>query len=211
MRPKLLDLFCGAGGAAMGYYRAGFDVIGIDIKRQPRYPFPFIQGDALNPPVNLSKFDAIHASPPCQKYSAATRHLANDSPRLIEPLRILLKSVAKPYVIENVLGAPLKNPLMLCGLALGLAVKRHRFFESNLLLFSLLCPQGHPGNWFVIFGHEVRDRRHGHAPGRKNKLSQGRKAMEIDWMSRGELSEAIPPAYTEFIGKQLLEQLKCAP
>lgn len=206
-RPLLLDLFCGAGGAAMGYYRAGFDVVGIDIKRQPRYPFPFIQGDALNPPVDLTKFDAIHASPPCQKYSAATKHLAKMSPKLIEPMRALLKGSGKPYVMENVPGAPLKWPMMICGLALGLKVKRHRLFESGHLMLSLLCPQSHPGNWFVVFGHEVRDRRHGHAAGRKNKLAEGREAMGIDWMTRGELSEAIPPAYTEFIGKQLIQQL----
>lgn len=205
-RPRLLDLFCGAGGAAMGYYRAGFEVVGVDIKPQPRFPFEFHQGDALEYP--LEGFDVVHASPPCQKYSAATRHLANDSPLLIEPIRDRLVDAEVLYVIENTPGAPLIFPITLCGLSLGVNVKRHRLFESNLHLQAPPCVPGHPGDWFVIFGHEVRSRRHGHAAGRKNNLEVGRKAMGIDWMTRGELSEAIPPAYTEYIGRQLLMEVR---
>lgn len=189
----------------MGYHRAGFEVVGVDISPQPRYPFEFHQGDALEYP--LGGFDVIHASPPCQKYSAATRHLANDSPLLIEPIRCRLIARGTAYVIENVPGALLLNPITLCGLALGLNVKRHRLFESTVLLKAPPCPPGHPGNWYVIFGHEVRSRRHGHAAGRQNNLGVGRKAMGIDWMTRGELSEAIPPAYTEYIGHQLIDYL----
>lgn len=208
-RPLLLDLFCGAGGAAMGYHRAGFDVVGVDIKPQPHYPFEFVQANAMDVPFKMlgKRFDAIHASPPCQAYSAATRHIASDDhPKLIDDLRDKLTRGRLPYVIENVPGAPLKNPVTLCGLSFGLRVKRHRLFE---LTFPLLVPpcDGHTENYFVIFGHEVRDRRHGHAAGRKNKLADGRVAMGIDWMNRGELSQAIPPAYTEFIGKQLIQQV----
>jgi len=239
---RLLDLFCGAGGAAEGYRRAGFtEIIGIDIKPQPRYPFTFIQADAMSLPLHLGcscghsglqhvsvnrslgdnpilsrdcqycacsdydGFDLIHASPPCQKYSAATKHLANDSPQLIPQVRQML--TGHRYVIENTPGAPLINPITICGLALNLNVKRHRLFESNQFLWSTNCPPGHPGNWFVVFGHEIRDRRHGHAAGRKNKIAAGRAAMGIDWMTRGELSESIPPAYTEWIGKQIIPQL----
>lgn len=207
-RPLLLDLFSGAGGAAMGYYRAGFDVVGVDIKSQPRYPFEFIKGDALSPPVDLSRFDAIHASPPCQKYSAATRHLAKETARLIEPVREMLLRSGRPYVIENTPGAPLQHPVTLCGLSFAeLSVKRHRLFESSLALIVPPCGD-HSKNYFVIFGHECRDRRHGHMAGRKNNLATGRRAMGIDWMTRGELSESIPPAYTEFIGRQLIAALE---
>ena len=202
---RLLDLFCGAGGSAVGYHRAGFEVVGVDHLPQKNYPFEFHEADAMTYP--LEGFDVIHASPPCQKYSAATRHLANDSPRLIEAVRGRLQQSGTPYVIENVPGAPLTSPTVLCGLALGLNVKRHRLFECTVAMLVPPCPEGHPGNWFVVFGHEVRNRRRGHAAGRKNNLAVGREAMGINWMTRGELSEAIPPAYTEYIGHRLMEYL----
>jgi DNA (cytosine-5)-methyltransferase 1 len=204
-RPRLLDLFCGAGGAAMGYHRAGFDVVGVDIEPQKRFPFSFHRGDAIDYASHHGhEFDAIHASPPCQRSSAATRHLHDgSSPDLIHETREALNETGLPWVIENVPGAPLRNPITLCGLSFGLMVKRHRLFESNVLLFSLPCGR-HDVDYFVIFGHEVRSRRHGHAAGRKNSIAAGRAAMDIDWMTRGELSQAIPPAYTEFIGKQLI-------
>ncbi len=204
---RLLDLYCGAGGAAMGYYRAGFkQIVGIDIKPQPRYPFIFIQGDARRPPVNLEYFDAIHASPPCQRYTMAQNAAKNADahPDLIPETRAVLIESGKPYVMENVVGAPLINPALLCGLALGLKVKRHRLFESPVLLLTPPCPS-HDQDYFVIFGHECRNRRTGSAARRKNKIAVGREAMGIDWMTRGELSEAIPPAYTEWIGKRLIE------
>lgn len=209
MRPRLLDLFCGAGGAGMGYHRAGFDVVGVDIKPQPRYPFEFIQADALEyVRQHGHEFDSIHASPPCQAYTMAQNAAKNRDahPDLVAPVRELLQRSGLPWVIENVVGAPLIYPTLICGLALGLNVKRHRLFESNLLLLSPVCPS-HDQDYFVIFGHEVRSRRHGHAAGRKNKIAEGRAAMGIDWMTRGELSEAIPPAYTELIGKQLIEAI----
>lgn len=203
MKPRALDLFCGAGGASMGLHRAGFDVTGVDIKPQPRYPFTFVQADALEYP--LEGFDFIWASPPCQRYTMAQNAAKNAGahPDLIPAVRARLQASAVPYVIENVVGAPLITPVLLCGLAFGLGVKRHRLFESSVPLLTPPCPS-HDVDYFVIFGHEVRDRRHGQAAGRKNKIAQGRIAMGIDWMTRGELSESIPPAYSEFIGKQAM-------
>ena len=202
-RPRLLDLFCGAGGAAVGYYRAGFDVVGIDIARQPRYPFPFIQGDALKPPVRLEDFDAIHASPPCQKYSwAARRWREVERVDLLPATRELLTASGKPWVIENVIGAPLDNMLTLCGTQFGLDVLRHRRFESSFLLFG---PGACSHNGTVRKGRYVTVAGHGgeNAKGRGGRQHK-QQAMGIDWMSDGELNEAIPPAYTAFLGRQLL-------
>ena len=205
-KPGALDLFCGAGGASMGLYRAGFDVTGIDIRPQPRYPFRFIQADALQPPVDLRGFDFIWASPPCQRYSMAQNAAKNAEahPDLVRPVRAMLANSGCEWAMENVIGAPLMNPVTMCGLAFGLNVKRHRLIESSRLLLVPPCPS-HDQDYFVIFGHEVRSRRHGHSAGRKNKIAEGRLAMGINWMTRGELSEAIPPAYSEFIARQFLE------
>ena len=205
---KLLDLFCGAGGAAMGYYRAGFDdITGVDNKPMPRYPFRFIQADALEYLAEHGhEYDVIHASPPCQRYTRAQNASKNSGahPDLIEPIRNLLMLTKKLYVIENVIGAPLIDPKVLCGLSFGLRVRRHRLFETN---FFFLVPPDQCKNedYYVIFGNEVRERRHGEHAGRKNKINEGRIAMGIEWMTRKELSEAIPPAYTEYIGKRILE------
>lgn len=199
-----LDLFCCAGGASMGLHRAGYEVIGVDIEPQPRYPFTFVQADALKPPFDLRAFDLIWASPPCQRYTMAQNAAKNAHahPDLVPPVRDMLEAAGVPYVIENVVGAPLRNYFMLCGLSFGLKVKRHRIFESNVHFLTPPCPS-HNQDYYVIFGHEVRNRRHGSAAGRKNKIAEGRKAMGIDWMTRGELSEAIPPAYSEFIGRAM--------
>lgn len=208
-RPRLLDLFCGAGGCSVGYHRAGFDVVGVDHVPQKRYPFTFHQADALEfVAAHGHEFDAIHASPPCQRYTMAQNAAKNADahPDLVAPTRNALEATGRPYVIENVVGAPLRTTIMLCGLSFGLKVKRHRLFESNVLLFSQPCPS-HDVDYFVIFGHEVRNRRHGKSAGRKNSIAEGRKAMGIDWMTRAELSEAIPPAYTEHIGRQLIKTL----
>ena len=212
---RLLDLFCGAGGAAEGYRRAGFtEIVGVDIAPQPRYPFTFIQGDALNPPVNLEAFDLVHASPPCQAYSIANNiHGRGDHPDLIARTRDLVSGRAS--VIENVPRAPLHDWVQICGRTLGLDVKRHRWFEATFPLLVPPCPIPHSGDWVSVFGHTVLERGHviGRAKGggprikrRHLGVDRGRQAMGISWMNREELSEAIPPAYTEFIGSQFIEQ-----
>ncbi len=206
---RALDLFCGAGGASMGLHRAGFEVVGVDIKPQPRYPFEFIQADAMTYP--LEGFDFIWASPPCQRYTMAQNAAKNAHahPDLVAPVRDRLRATGKPYVIENVVGAPLHNPAMLCGLSFGLKVKRHRLFETNFLLLTPDCGD-HDDDYYVIFGHECRSRvgvasdPRGTRCGRRNKIEVGYAAMGINWMNRGELSQAIPPAYSEFIAKAFL-------
>jgi DNA (cytosine-5)-methyltransferase 1 len=229
-RPLLLDLFCGAGGAAVGYHRAGFDVVGVDILPQPRYPFPFIQGDALNPPVDLSRFDAIHASPPCQAHTALKAMWNSRAhPELIEPTRNLLESSGLPYVIENVPGSPTRALIVLCGTMFRLGTGdaelwRHRRFETSFLP-ELVPPCEHYSRRRVVgvYGGHGRDRRrgkprvcrvHGHSGGSSTRdgtqqftVAERREAMGIDWMTGAELSQAIPPAYTEFIGRQLLRAL----
>ena len=215
---RLLDLFCGAGGAAMGYSRAGFDeIVGVDINPQPRYPFEFVQMDAMDVlrhgwHVDDGPIDVIHASPPCQAYTVAQNASKNAAahPDLIHEVRECLEFIGLPYVIENVVGSPLRNYVQVCGLGLGMNVRRHRWFESNLPLMGVPCSGDSIKDYFVIFGHEVRNRRKGTAAGRKNCIAVGREAMGIEWMTRGELSQAIPPDYTEFIGSQLIAQLEKA-
>jgi DNA (cytosine-5)-methyltransferase 1 len=220
IRPRLLDLFCGAGGAGMGYHRAGFDVTGVDINPQPHYPFAFIQADALEYLAEHGhEFDAIHASPPCQRYSVANNIHGHDHPDLLPATRDALIVAGRPWVIENVPGAPMPGAVVVCGLTLGCNVKRHRLFESDRMLFGTGCPKGHPGDWLLVFGHAVLERGHtigvakGGGPVIRRKhttTARGREAMGIDWMNRDELSEAIPPAYTEHIGRQLLSHLSAA-
>jgi DNA (cytosine-5)-methyltransferase 1 len=205
---KLLDLFCGAGGAAMGYHRAGFDVVGVDIKPQPHYPFEFHQADAFEYLAEHShEFDAIHASPPCQGYSRL-RHLpwlkGREYPLLIDATREALQATGKLWVIENVADAPL-NGALLCGAALGLNLVRHRRFESSILLLFPHCP-GHP----VLFRGSANMKKYGQGSG-VTGLADGQNpalALGIDWMTGAEMRQAIPPAYTEFIGWQLLEAIR---
>lgn len=217
MRPLLLDAFCGAGGAAMGYYRAGFDVVGVDIVPQPRYPFEFNQGDALEfIAAHGHKFDVIHASPPCQVYSVTSSLSTGDHPALIEPTRAALAKSGRPYVIENVPGSPLKNPLVLCGTMFGLRVIRHRLFETAPPIWFAPGHCQHIGRVAPIFWGDLI--KAGYQPGAgtvldkfqyisvagKNFLKRdGQIAMGIDWMSTAELAQAIPPAYTEYIGKKM--------
>lgn len=184
----------------MGYHRAGFEVVGVDINPQPRYPFEFHQADALEFP--LDGFDVIHASPPCQSYSRALRHLAAPQPMLIEEVRDRI-SVA-PYVIENVPGAPLPGAIMLCGTSFGLRVYRHRLFETSVALLAPPCDHSRPA--FNPHHAEGRERIYAEY-GRGDPERRWRNAMQVPWMNRHETREAIPPAYTEYIGRQLLRGL----
>ncbi len=180
----------------MGYYRAGFEVVGVDVKPQPCYPFQFVQGDALSPPFDLRDFDVIHASPPCQAYSKATawRGKRSDHPDLIAVVREMLRSARVIYVIENVQDACPKmiQPFMLCGSMFGLRVRRHRYFESPAMPLILVPDCQHKRDDFS------------HDHGKKQTESQYRDAMGCEWMTTDEARQAIPPAYTEFIGKQLM-------
>ncbi len=220
-RPRLLDLFCGAGGCAMGYHRAGFDVTGVDIEEQKRYPFDFVRGDALEyVAAHGHEFDAIHASPPCQRYSVSTKSIpgrAEAHPDLVPPTRAALVVTGKPYIIENVIGAPLHFPLLLCGSMFGLLVQRHRLFESS----HLLGPPGECQHSKFVGNYPCGRGGGTKRAGERSKVvhvygsgnSRGPrdlwcKAMGIDWMTMRGLSQAIPPAYTEFIGRQLIRTLE---
>jgi DNA (cytosine-5)-methyltransferase 1 len=202
-KPRLLDLFCCAGGASEGYHRAGFDVVGVDIEPQPHYPFEFHQADALTYP--LDGFDAVAASPPCQKHTLCQRIQKNEHPELIAPIRKRLRAAGIPYIIENVVGAPLIDPIELCGAMFGLRTYRHRLFECS---FPILAPT-HPKHTAPVrkMGRPVRDGEFMHVVGNFSGVALARKAMGIDWMVRDELREAIPPAYTEFIGRAAIEYL----
>ena len=218
-KPRLLDLFCCAGGAGEGYRRAGFEVVGVDITPQPNFPFPFIQADAtVLDPKFIATFDVVHASPPCQAYSdlAARNGNGHKWPRLIEPTRELLKASGRPYIIENVEGAPLVNYVVLCGTMFpGLRVLRHRLFETN---FPILVPphRKHP----KVHTLDKRKNHYGKTDewtdfvqvtgGGNCSIAAARDAMGIDWMIKREINEAIPPAYTEFIGRATMGHLRRA-
>lgn len=223
---RLLDLFCGAGGCAMGYHRAGFtEIVGVDIKPQPRYPFAFVRRDAMwmletlvrggsicpteDTRYWLKDFDVIHASPPCQAYTSMRRlgkTAGRAAPELVHQTRDMLRKASRPWVIENVPGSPLENPIVLCGSMFGLRVRRHRLFESSEFLFGNSCRHDRQRP-IAVYGD------HPQQPGtgtvnRARTLSEGQSAMGIDWMAWGELTQAIPPAYTEFIGRQLLAAIQ---
>jgi DNA (cytosine-5)-methyltransferase 1 len=206
-RPRLLDLFCGAGGAAMGYHRAGFDVVGVDLKPQPHYPFEFHQADALTYP--LDGYDAIHASPVCKRHSVATPAWARAShPNQIPPTRERLAAQSTPWVMENVPGAPLRPDIKLCGCVVGLReLERERWFEiGGWHTFDLRPPCYHATSPITVAGHgEPSGPRMAH--GLVAHKSDWERVMGIDWMNRDELAQAIPPAYTEYIGCALLEHL----
>jgi DNA (cytosine-5)-methyltransferase 1 len=208
---RLLDLFCGAGGASMGYARAGFDVVGVDAKPQPRYPFTFYVADALAFALEHgAAFDAIAASPPCQRYSNQTRQHARNHlhPDLLEPTRSLLRALGKAYAIENVVGAPIEGQVLLCGSMFGATrLRRHRWFESNVLLLQPSCRHEIQRDCISVSGHSGgRSTRAGGE--RFGNTDLWREVMAIDWMIGRELAEAIPPFYTQFIGKQLLSHLR---
>lgn len=230
--PRLIDGFCCAGGAARGYQRAGFHVTGYDIKPQPRYAGDvFVLGSFLDltPEYIRENFDAAHASPPCQAHTAMkTMHNAKVHADLVEPTRALLMASGLPWIMENVVGAPLDNPTLLCGTMFGLGVedaelRRHRLFETSFHVLAPTCQHGQRDT-IGIYGGHVRNRRRARTIGvygegardSRRKFDkgvpdfttdQGRVAMGIDWMTTAELSQAIPPAYTEFLGRQLLAQI----
>lgn len=224
MRPRLLDLFCGAGGCSVGYARAGFTVMGVDVEPHPDYPFQFCQEDALEylawmERQNYRGFDVIHASPPCQGYTTMSNRWrgaggkADEHVELIHEVRERLVATGLPYVIENVPGAKraMRSPLTLTGGMFGLGVHRPRLFESNVLLMAPPKAQA-PANALGVYGkaHDGRrlfTRADGTIQRAAGSLEQAQAAMGIDWMTWDDLREAVPPAYTEWIGSTLLEQV----
>ena len=195
----------------MGYHQAGFEVEGIDIKHGKRYPFTYYRLDFNILDAEMLKgYDFIHASPPCQTFSI-TKNLRNaqgkstDKVDLLEPTRKLLQKSGVPYIIENVPGAPLINPVQLCGSSFGLKVRRHRLFESNLPLTGSKCDHKTQGRPVGVYGSMKDEIPSGGKTA--ESIDQARQAMGINWMIWGELVEAIPPAYTEYLGKQVLELL----
>jgi len=224
VRPRLLDLFCGAGGCSVGYARAGFDVVGVDIEPHADYPFHLIVGDALKLADHdgfnyLNGFDAIHASPPCQAHTTMSNRYrgaggrADEHVNLIAPVRDLLQAWGGPYVIENVPGARphMVNPITLHGGMFGLGVNRPRLFESNAPLMT--APSPTPHDPLGIYGRSpdgrrLFDRTDGTTQRAARNLEEGAAAMGIDWMTEwADVTEAIPPAYTHYIGEQLVDYL----
>ncbi len=215
MRPRLLDLFCGAGGCSVGYHRAGFDVVGVDINPQPNYPFEFHQADAMTYP--LDGFAVVGASPPCQEHSvlAVLHSEPHGTGWMLDATRERLKASGLPYVIENVEAADMPGSLVLCGSEFGLTtttekhgrvwLKRHRRFESNVFLWGAGGCNCYGKLTVPVYGHGAGGNRvNMRGPG---VAQASREVMGIDWMTRRELDQAIPPAYTEWIGLQLLEHL----
>jgi DNA (cytosine-5)-methyltransferase 1 len=191
----------------MGYHRAGFDVVGVDINPQPRYPFEFHQGDALEYLAEHGHdFDAIHASPPCQAYTKAQRIRGNAHADLVGPTRSTLQAIGKPYVIENVMGAPLLDPIMLCGAMFDIRTYRHRIFETSWGMAQPIHPV-HVAKTTKM-GRKLKDGEFMHIVGNFTGAATARGIMGMPWATRDELREAIPPAYTEFIGGQLITQLE---
>ncbi len=225
-KPRLLDLFCGAGGAAMGYAQAGFEVVGVDLRPQPHYPFEFHQADAFEfmqalvygsgigsdtGRLTLSMFDSIHASPPCQAYSRAKSIHRKPHADLIPATRKILQASGLPYVIENVVLAPLRADLTLCGTMFGLPTRRHRLFESNVDLswppFSCCCRgEAAKGNLFNLH-NSVQRRLYLARQGFARSADALRDSLGVPWMNMDEAQEAIPPAYTEWVGRQLMVAL----
>lgn len=223
MNPRLLDLFCGAGGCAKGYVDAGFQIVGVDVSPQPHYPFEFVQADVLEVLGDWDwgyphqwrdwHFDAVHASPPCQDYSRALRHLAAPQPRLIEPVREALVKMGLPWVIENVEGAPLPHHpdlfgsygVELCGTSFGKRVYRHRLFETSFHVPALPCQHTRPA--MNPHNQEGRDRIYEEF-GRQDPEVIWRRELGVEWMNKHEGREAVPPYFTEYIGGHLMAHLE---
>lgn len=207
----VLDLYCKAGGASMGYYLAGWKVVGVDIESQPRYPFEFVQADALEFAGRYGHlFDAVVGSPPCRDHTALTSRAGLDgSGWLLGATRQVMVALGKPWVIENVPGAPMRKDLILCGEQFGLRTVRHRWFESSVpLIGGTACRGRH------LRPTSTKKRRACWDAGMNISVTGdvgtyvGRQAMGIDWMTGDELSQAVPPVYTEWIGWQLMCAVK---
>lgn len=209
---RALDLFCGAGGAAKGISDAGFTVTGVDLVHQPRFPFEFIQGDAID--ADLSGYDFVWASPPCQRHSSLRHRTGRDYECFIDRTRAKLKAWGGAYIIENVVGAPLIDPVRLCGSAFGLNVRRHRIFESNLLLAGVECRHAEQPEPIDVSGTGSRrlgprlDGKGGNSRKPRN-LQEARESMGIPWMDRRHLSQAIPPAFSKYLADQIMAALRC--
>lgn len=222
--PVLVDLFCKAGGASRGYVDVGFDVIGIDIEPQPRYPYRFIRADVQE--LDASDLHAlgavaVAASPPCKTFTSLKAFASAHHENLIPATRSLLIDAGLPYVIENVVGAPLIDEVMLCGSMFHLAVRRHRLFEiggwgpisqpacrhveQEAASPGYRTVRGHGGGQVVI-SPVVQVYGGGRGYG-KGEVELWRKAMGIDWMTRAELTQAVPPAYTRWIGARLIHHV----
>jgi DNA (cytosine-5)-methyltransferase 1 len=210
---KLLDLFCGVGGASVGYHQAGFEVYGVDLKHGKRYPFTYIRADVLDvlrDEEYINQFDVIHASPPCQTHSI-TKHLRNAQGKstskidLIPETREALIASGKPYIIENVPGSPLINPIQLCGSSFSLKVRRHRLFESNMPLIGSICDHKAQGRPIGVYGSLNDEIPKGGKTA--STIDEARKAMNMNWAIWSELVEAIPPAFTKYLGDQIWKQV----
>ncbi|MFJ3084731.1 SAM-dependent methyltransferase [Streptomyces halstedii] len=209
-RPRLLDLYCCQGGASAGYAAAGYIVTGVDLSPQPRYPFTFIQGDAIAYVLEHGhEYDLIAASPPCQRYSDAQVLQGRDHPMLIAPTRAALQATGRPYVLENVPGARghMVDPIVLCGLMFGLGTYRDRYFEAG---GGLVLEQPHHPRHDRPITKMGRPRRHGemaHYVGNFSGVQHARTDLGVPWMNRDGIRECIPPAYTQFLGEQAAAQL----
>lgn len=216
-RPRVLDLFCGAGGCSVGYHRAGYDVVGVDIQAHPDYPFPIVVTDAVavaRIPELLDGFDLVHASPPCPRYSHSTNAAAREKhPDLVPPVRDALKAWGGTWVIENVPGAPMTNAVILCGSMFGLGVRRHRLFDTNAPVMALHCDHKVQGPTIGVYGNpdtlgapRMRPDGSGSRGQKAGSVAEAQLLLGIDWMTDwDDLTDSIPPAYTEYIGRQILE------
>jgi len=214
-RPRLLDLFCGGGGCSVGYARAGFDVVGVDIVRQHAYPFAFVQADALAYP--LDGFDAVHASPPCKPFTALRHrdtprlHLFDPHPDMLAPTLERFAALSIPWIIENVPGAPLPDAVVYCGSSFGLRVRRHRLFASNLTIAAPPCDHDAQGQPVGVYGNGGAWDRTNNPGGGGIKVAgaDAADALGVDWTDyQPTLSQMIPPAFTEHIGAQIIGAIR---